>query len=370
MNAENTLLPVPQLGEGLREVRVVELHRSVGDFIGKGEVLYTVETDKSVVELEAPFEGRLAEWRIAAGDVVPVGAVAAVVTAAEGVVPQAPTATETTEVATPGGGVAIPPRTRAYARERGVSAATLATIPAADGRKLYPADIDAFLAPADDTGDAGGARPSRRGEPADYIDRAVTPAQRALNYRFRRSADLVIQASLALEVDAAVFERRAGGPRWQSAQQQLAYAIAMVAREHPRFRSTMIGEDLLREYEHVNLGIAVARPNGDLATAAVRAADALEPGDFVRAYARQLRSTIVDGDQAAGFDIHILVTTLIEFGIEDALPSLVAPANSAIFLGARSRGGTHRLVMVFDHRIVNGVDAARFLRDVATRLAG
>lgn len=363
-----TILPVPQLGEGLREVRVVELHRAAGEAIAKGDVLYTVETDKSVVELESPFSGHLAEWRIAAGDVVPVGAAAAVVSSDEPV--EAAVAVADGE-ATAGSrsGVAVPPRTRAYAREKGIGAEELATIAAADGRKLYPADIDAHIAGRG----AAAAEPSGSGATAEarpFVDRPVTPVQRALNYRFRRSADLVIQASLALEVDAAVFERRDDGPRWQSAQQQLAFAVAATAADHPRFRSTMIGEDLLREYDHVNLGIAVARPNGDLATAALRGADAMTPPEFIRAYARQLRSTIVDGDQAAGVDIHVLLTTLIEYGIEDAMPSLVAPANSAVFLGSRTRAGTHRLVLVFDHRIVNGVDAARFLSDVVTRLPG
>ncbi|MFI4925400.1 MAG: biotin/lipoyl-containing protein, partial [Vicinamibacteria bacterium] len=46
-------LAVPQLGEGLREVRIVEILRRAGDAVARGEPMYVVETDKSTVELEA-----------------------------------------------------------------------------------------------------------------------------------------------------------------------------------------------------------------------------------------------------------------------------------------------------------------------------
>src|SRR6185369_5481199 len=55
-------LAVPQLGEGLREVRIVEILRRAGDAVARGEPMYVVETDKSTVELEAPFDGTIEGW--------------------------------------------------------------------------------------------------------------------------------------------------------------------------------------------------------------------------------------------------------------------------------------------------------------------
>ncbi len=338
---------IPQLGEGLREVRIVKFDRGVGDAIAKGEVLYSVETDKSVVELESPVDGVISAWSVGEGDIVPIGATVAMVAndgAAEvnGARQAAPT-------------VAIPPRTRAYAKEKGIADELLGRMRPADGRKLYPADIDAHL-------DAKGI------EPKGFVDKPLSPTQKVLNYRFRRSAALVIPTSLSIEVDAAVFTARAPEDvAWVSNVQRLAFAVALTAKAHPVMRSVLIGEDTLREYEHVNVGIAVARPNGDLVTSAVKEADSLPPQDFIRAYRQGMRAAVKRGDQADD-DIHILLTTLDEFGIEEALPTLVAPANSAIFLGSRNRSDAHKLVMVFDHRIMNGVAAARFLSDLARQL--
>ena len=70
-------LSVPQLGEGLREVRIVEILRRAGDAVTRGEPIYVIETDKSTVELESPVDGTIERWTVSPGDVVPVGAVVA-----------------------------------------------------------------------------------------------------------------------------------------------------------------------------------------------------------------------------------------------------------------------------------------------------
>ena len=350
------VLRVPQLGEGLREVRIVTFGKNAGEAVTKGEVLYSVETDKSVVELESPIDGIISEWSVGEGDIVAIGAIVALVADADGGVESAETAANGAEAAP--AAVAIPPRTRAYAKEKGVSEATLAGLKPADGRKLYPADIDAHLALNGSTG-------------TGYRDRSLSPAQKVLNYRFRRSAGLVIPASLSIEIPGTAFVKAGAGAGtdWLSDIQQLAFAVAAVAANHPNFRSSMLGEETVREHGHVNVGVAVARPNGDLVTCAVKAADTLSPSDFVRAYRQSMRATVANGDQADE-DVHILLTTLDQFGIEEAVPTLVAPANSAIFLGARNKADAHKLTMVFDHRLINGVAAARFLSDLSRRLSG
>ena len=50
---------VPQLGEGLREARIVQLLCAPGAPLRRGDRLYVIETDKTTVELEAPFDGTL-----------------------------------------------------------------------------------------------------------------------------------------------------------------------------------------------------------------------------------------------------------------------------------------------------------------------
>jgi len=124
---------VPQLGEGLREARIVELLRAPGAPLRRGDSLYVIETDKTTVELEAPFDGTLLEWRVAVGDVVEIDSTVALV---------APAGTKVSATS-PQAERIIPPRTRAHAHERGLDDHALAVIPSASN-KLLPEDIDKY----------------------------------------------------------------------------------------------------------------------------------------------------------------------------------------------------------------------------------
>ena len=55
-------IPVPQMGEGLQEVIIVEFQKKPGDTIKRDDILYSMETDKAVMEVESPVEGVLKEW--------------------------------------------------------------------------------------------------------------------------------------------------------------------------------------------------------------------------------------------------------------------------------------------------------------------
>ena len=67
-----TVLTVPQLGEGLRRVRVTAHLKRVGERVAMDEPLYEVETDKANVAVESPVEGVLVEWCVPAGAEVEV----------------------------------------------------------------------------------------------------------------------------------------------------------------------------------------------------------------------------------------------------------------------------------------------------------
>jgi pyruvate dehydrogenase E2 component (dihydrolipoamide acetyltransferase) len=338
-------LAVPQLGEGLREVRIVEILRRAGDAVARGEAVYVVETDKSTVELEAPFDGTIESWTVAPGDVVAVGAVVARLSA-----PGAVAAGD----ARPRADVVIPPRTRAHARERGIADAELARIPTTSG-KLMPADVDAWIAKAGAPVAASGEEP-------------LSPAQRRLVFRMRRSAERVIPGTIAVDVPFAALERAHGDGPEPSVVQVLAHTAACIAAARPRFRATIVGDDALRTHDAINVGIALARPGDELVTAVVRGADRLALDAFVREARRRMREALRSGDQA-GDDTQLLVSHLGREGIVDAVPTLVAPANAILFLGAPRGDGRARLVMTFDHRVHNGAGAAAFLAALRDALA-
>ena len=70
---------MPQLGETVAEGKISVWFKTVGDAVKPGENLFEIETDKVSMEVPATSAGVLAEIRVAAGEVAPVGAVVAVI---------------------------------------------------------------------------------------------------------------------------------------------------------------------------------------------------------------------------------------------------------------------------------------------------
>src|SRR5713101_87684 len=70
---------MPQLGETVAEGKITQWFKSAGDPIKPGDILFEIETDKASVEVPSTTTGVLAEIRVPAGAVAPVGAVVAVI---------------------------------------------------------------------------------------------------------------------------------------------------------------------------------------------------------------------------------------------------------------------------------------------------
>jgi len=73
-----TLVPIPKLGQSEETVSIVKWHKAEGDTVAKGDVLFEVETDKAVLEVESQFEGTLLKIVTPEGKEVPVMTIAAV----------------------------------------------------------------------------------------------------------------------------------------------------------------------------------------------------------------------------------------------------------------------------------------------------
>src|SRR5207247_472849 len=73
---------MPQLGETVAEGKITKWFKSAGDAVKAGDNLFEIETDKVSMEVPAIAAGTLAEIRVPAGEVAPVGAVVAVIAGA------------------------------------------------------------------------------------------------------------------------------------------------------------------------------------------------------------------------------------------------------------------------------------------------
>lgn len=420
---------IPQIGEGLQEARLVATLKNPGDSIRRDEPIYQMETDKAVMDVESPYEGILVEWLAAVDTVLPIGAEVARMQV-EGAVEEAPgghgapvsappaAPAETTTAAPPIGEVrnlSVSPRVRAYAREKGLSDEVLATLSPASGR-MMETDIDSYLA----RGSAPVAPPPvsqpvftappiteppvvtpvvpqelppivpsvpvapppvATGVPApspggEYEERPMGQKQRIMSSRLMRANQLVVPGTMtvcmnweAMENLRARYKMR-GGDFQPSAFTMFAYACVRALAEFPAFRTALRGDDTLRTYEHVNLGIAVALPGDELVIAVVDRADTLSWREF----AQKMRDQIAlarNGQDQAHEGVTVSLTNMAHNGIRDAVAVVVPPSVATVFLGESFNGlapnsmevklqRCANLGITFDHRLINGVGAANF----------
>src|ERR1700740_3800500 len=83
---------MPQLGETVAEGKITKWFKSAGDAVAPGDNLFEIETDKVSMEVPATSAGVLAEIRVPAGEVAPVGAIVAVIADGAGAVVEKPRA--------------------------------------------------------------------------------------------------------------------------------------------------------------------------------------------------------------------------------------------------------------------------------------
>ena len=380
-------LRIPMIGEGLQDARVVGFLKQPGDFVKRDEPIYQMETDKAVMDVESPYEGTLVAWTAKVDDVLLIGAevgqmqVSGAVTevpAAHGSpVAAAPVAQAAAPVATTGGRRRdVPPRTRAYAKEKGVSNDALETIPAA-GSKLMPEDIDRFL--------TGAPAPVASSTSTDrYDERPLGGKQRILNSRMQRGSQLVVPGTIMVAVLWEGIERRRarykseGGDFQPSSFTMFSYAVAQVVRDFPGLRTSIIGDETYRTYKHADLGIAVSLPGDELVIATVPDSDTLDWPSFA-AKMRERIDIARGGQDQANEAVTLSLTNMQSFGLRDAVPVVVPPACATLFLGEVYKGVDQRpgatgfatyanIALTFDHRVINGVGASQFAAAVKARV--
>ena len=372
---------IPQMGEGLQEVKILRFLKQPGDSIKEEDVIYEMETDKSTVEIESAHAGTLIEWLAPEDTYLAVGAAVGrlavtaahtIPTAAVVVIEQQSTSKEiNVEIDKPENlsveqRHSIPPRTRAYCKAKGISLEEMVQISAAH-QKLLPEDVDNYLKLK---------QQALSESNSCYHDITLPAQQQLLIQRFKRSQQNIIPATLVSMLKANILNLATRQliatnmldttALFISEFPILTYAVAQVAKNFPKFRSMFISENRVRENNSVNLGLAVQRANGDLVTAVVEAADTLDFPAFINVFQQKIQAANEGSDQAKQAP-HILLSYMGQTGIIAGAPVLVEPAVAILFLGTSYRQEGESIInlsLTFDHRLINGMEAAAFLEAI------
>ncbi len=406
----------PDLGEG-KAADVIELAVKPGDHVAEGDALLTVETEKAATELPAPFAGTVRELKVKVGDKLKTGDRVAMIETAAAQAPaaeQQKSAPETEPAkaaagAAPASGVVAPagplaaappssgqtphatPSVRRFARELGVDLAHVG----GSGRKgrITQEDVQAYVKFALQGGAAGAATGDRLA-PLPAIDFsqwgavetvALSRIRQLTGENLGRSWPQVPQVTQHDEADITDLEAfrkaRARDAEARGAKLTpvalLLKACAGALKAFPDFNASLAadGKSLIVKH-YIHIGVAVDTPNG-LVVPVIRDVDckgildlAAELGDLsARARERKLKS---DEMRGGSFTISSLggiggtaFTPIVNWP-EVAILGVSRSSMKPVWDGEQFAPRLMLpLSMSYDHRVIDGASAARFVRHLA-----
>lgn len=375
----------PDVGEGIAEGEIVRWLVAVGDTVRAHQPIVEMETDKAVVELPSPRAGVIRELRGAVGDTIAVGAVLALIEAAEetagaakkasarpaavgvvGELEEAPESEPRVEAGT--AGLSILPRDRKLAAELGVD---LTAVPGSGpAGRITEADIRA-AAPAA----AAAAAP-----PAPDERIRLHGVRKAMARAMTASARSVVPVTVMERADALALRELRGRERTlaESKGLRLTYlpfivkALTLVLERFPLLNSSLdeeTAEIVLHRGQHI--GFAVDTPDGLLVPVVrnARRMSILELAAALQDLSERARQRKITPAELQGGTF-----TVSNYGAIGGLwgtPVINPPQAAILGVGRIEEAAVVRegavvvrpvvpLSLTFDHRSIDGATAQRF----------
>jgi pyruvate dehydrogenase E2 component (dihydrolipoamide acetyltransferase) len=379
-----TPILMPKAGQSMEEGTIVKWRVKPGDRIEKGQIIFEIETDKAVVEVEATDSGRLAKIILPEGGVSPVLQPVAYLAASDadvaavlssGTAPAAP-APVAAAPAAPAPAPAAPPRAAAPVDAGGRVKASPAARKLAEERGLNLAAVGAGSGPggrilSTDLPAAGKAAPAPAAS-GDVVRKRMSKMRKAIGagLLFSKQNFPHFYARVTVNADALFAFYKEQKPATNCTLNDLVtLACARVVREMPAFRSRIEGDEIV-EFPGVHLGVAVGIEDG-LVVPVLQNADRMTLADVVVNTRRIVENARAGKLEGVGKGC-MTITNLGMFGVEDFSPIINPPEPAIVAVGALREGvlvkdgaiRAGRLMSVTlscDHRIVDGVLAAKFL---------
>ncbi len=406
---------MPKQGLQMTEGYITAWKKKEGDHVSVGEPLFEMETDKLNIVIDAAVEGTLLKIVHPQGDTVPITEVIAYIGQAGEILGETP-APEGNEwgkaTGVSGKRVFSTPRARMRAAEKGVDLQELTgsgpeglvterdvlgyvpvrKSPASPLAERIAALEGVQTAEVSGTGDRGKvmaadvrAFAKARGGPEEARDAgdsavAMDGMRRGIASHMKASLDAQAQANHRMAVDMSACVRLRS--RLKELGTAVSYtdivvmAAARALREHPRVNVSREGDTIILK-GRVSVGLAVATDKG-LLVPVVAHADRRALSDIAQVtedLAQRARSGQLRPDETAGGTF--TVTNLGMYGIDSFTAICNAPESAILAVGAIKKQpvvtpeGTIEaremmwLSLTYDHCVIDGAPAARFLKRIA-----
>jgi pyruvate dehydrogenase E2 component (dihydrolipoamide acetyltransferase) len=379
-----TVVPMPKLGAGVyREGVILKWAKKEGDPIAEKEPLAEIETEKAVMTYESPTTGTVLKLLAAEGDTVLVGTPICLVGQAGEPIPAefSPGGGEVTPSASAAGAAEVPPQpAQAGAAEISPAAKRLAENLRVNLSKVVGTGPGGSIMREDVLKAAKGQPSAQMQAPLAAVVASqpklvpLTTMRATIAERLSKSQRETAHVTLTREVQvASVVElvKTSGAQAGFSYNDVFVKAAAEALKQHPMMNSQLEG-DKIRIMDSINIGVAVA-VEGGLITPTIRDADRLtllEAAKTIRQLSEKARLRQLKSDEYSGGTFTL--TNLGSFGIEAFTPIINPPQTGILGIGRVMERPwvesgeitvrpTVHFSLTFDHRVVDGADAARFL---------
>jgi pyruvate/2-oxoglutarate dehydrogenase complex dihydrolipoamide acyltransferase (E2) component len=375
---------LPDLGEGVTEAEVDRWLVKEGDTIAEDDPLVEVITDKATAEIPSPYAGVVARIHVPEGDTAAVGAVLVTIGDEGPAVAAEPEGTSPR--AAPTRRIKAMPPVRRLAREVGVDLARIRG--SGPGGSITRADV---MARAAETRAIDGVEPGeadRAGEPAaappgaQARRRPLRGVRRTIAHRMSEAHRMVPAVTHVEECDVTELDatRKAASDRLGTKLTFLPFIVKAVVeglRLYPELNSSLDEEaEEIVLHSHFDVGVAVDTDAG-LTVPVIHAADTKSIRELaaeIDDLAQRARAGTLGLDQLRGATF--TVTSPGPFGGVMATPIVFYPQAAILGVHRASPRPVVRdgqvvirtimnLSVSFDHRILDGLTAAKFTMEVA-----
>jgi len=388
------IINMPKLGFDMAEGTLVRWLKKVGENVNKGQVLAEIETDKATVEVESSASGVVRRLVAEEGSIVPVGSPIAIVGSAEEMIQDLGNQGAGRQVMTEAGDLSVErpkseiqksalvmasPLARKIASENKVDLSTVkGTGP---GGRIVRGDIEAALGGQQLV---AGVQSLRINHPSSAVEETVAlpKLRQAIGRRMAESKMKIPHFYVTHEykMDAlmdlrAQFNKIVAENEALSINDFIIKATALALRQFPNLNTSLNGDSVLR-HGQVNIGVAVS-VEGGLLTIVCRDADKKplrKIASEVKAMAARARDGKVKPDDIEGSTFSI--SNLGMYDVEN-FTAIINPPEAAILAigsarevavvdeGALKTAWRMKATISVDHRISDGVEAAKFMKSLA-----
>lgn len=374
------IITMPKLSDTMSQGKISKWHKQIGDFVKEGDVLAEIKTDKSVQDFESKVSGTILYIAVNENETASVNSILTIIQ---------PIETNTNVNFTKKQRLLVSPLAKKLANNIDLDLSQIKGT--GDNGRIIKKDIEKFILKKDKTSEELKHKKKSLSVISSPLQgmKSHTPNSLMRNVIAQRLSESKYTAPhyyLMIEVNmdeiiasrATIINSISDNTQKVSFNDIIIKATALSLRNHSLINSSW-GEDKIIHYGYINIGVAVAIPDG-LVVPVIENADylsLLEISNSVKDLVDRAKNKLLKANEMENSTFSI--SNLGMFGIENFTSIINKPNSCILSVGAIIQkaiiknknivvGNVMKLSLACDHRVVDGITGAKFLKTLKSYL--